>query len=582
MLVEVRDEERAVWGIHDVHGAKSAVGTAQHRTDIAGLEASPARQTLDGDHHTVNRIEREQFSIEIARHRCSFGDCEEMREALDEIRRAHHRQFAERVRIARRAKLARVDTLFQIVAALDVVPASRFPAIVAGVEAALGVDLETKSVAAPFGENLVGARLGMIAPDHAAFEVDPRRVRWVESGPCDAAGSRAALRAVKPAVHAPHQPVGDRVRVFESKPGKVHDGRAIGYVVVIGVGIKQQIRRVHDPDAAAPGQRSAGHVQAVDENLMPVEPPVAIGVFVDADEVAAAVVVGRRRRNLVIVGSVVLVATEHLEPGGIGILAVLGDPKPAALIEAQMGGLGDERFSQELLDSELAVGLERLERFGGRQLVAMNELCGLAQDTMGFMVTIECSAGRPVRARAAEEPGAVVVGSKLPFAFHHAFVEIIHHEWGLSKEAARAGMVVDADGDLVPFALVQKAGRNLVPVIAGAAGLEARRKFAARADAAAVNENFVGIGQVANVERDGLLEQVSLVLGEKAVVRLEPGAIPGKAIVAPRYRGSIRLPGAGHLNRLPHRRIRRPSRQSEARQEGSEERGRDPAGRNGT
>ena len=82
-----------------------------------------------------------------------------------------------------------------------------------------------------------------------------------------------------------------------------------------------------------PCAHGGGDVQAVDERLVLVEDAVAVGVLVDRDLVLAAEVVGRRRRDLVVDGPPELVVAEHLQPGGIGILEILDDPQPPALVE---------------------------------------------------------------------------------------------------------------------------------------------------------------------------------------------------------------------------------------------------------
>ena len=72
-----------------------------------------------------------------------------------------------------------------VVAALDVMKATRVAAVVPRKDASLGVDLDAKGVAAPFGEDLISAGLGVIPPDqlphrvHGLFaSVKPGRVTW--------------------------------------------------------------------------------------------------------------------------------------------------------------------------------------------------------------------------------------------------------------------------------------------------------------------------------------------------------------------------------------------------------------------
>jgi hypothetical protein len=52
---------------------------------------------------------------------------------------------------------------------------------------------------------------------------------------------------------------------------------------VIGVGIKEQIRRIQNPHAVAIHRAGSGDVQAIDEGFVFVEFAVAVGVFVNGD-----------------------------------------------------------------------------------------------------------------------------------------------------------------------------------------------------------------------------------------------------------------------------------------------------------
>src|SRR6185369_11098397 len=124
----------------------------------------------------------------------------------------------------------------------------------------------------------------MVAPYHATLEINAGRVRRVEAGPRDAAGSRAALRAVKPAVRSPHKAVRYGVRVLEAETRQPNFRRTIGNVVAISVWIKEQVRRVHHPHAAAPTHHSVGHVEPVEENFVSVINAIAISVFVDGND----------------------------------------------------------------------------------------------------------------------------------------------------------------------------------------------------------------------------------------------------------------------------------------------------------
>ena len=150
----------------------------------------------------------------------------------------------------------------------------------------------------------------MIPPDQLAHRVDKRFL--VDARPNHVAGDRAPLRPVKPAVWSPTKTVRDRVRVFETEAGEMHFGIAVGDVIVVPVRIKEQVRRVHHPDAAATAANRRADIQAFEKSFVLVENAVAVGVLVDRDLVRANEMMRRWRRHLVVDGAPEIVATEHL------------------------------------------------------------------------------------------------------------------------------------------------------------------------------------------------------------------------------------------------------------------------------
>src|SRR5262245_20286802 len=108
----------------------------------------------------------------------------------------------------------------------------------------------------------------MIAPDELAHRMYGL---LVESGALDMARDGASLCRVEPAVRAPTEAVGDRVRVFQAKALEMHDRVAIGNIVVIGVGIKQEVRRIEDPHSAASPRAGCGDIEPLDKRLVLVE-----------------------------------------------------------------------------------------------------------------------------------------------------------------------------------------------------------------------------------------------------------------------------------------------------------------------
>ena len=128
----------------------------------------------------------------------------------------------------------------------------------------------------------------------------------------------------------------------------MHHGITVRHVVAVGVGIEEQVRRVHHPDATFSGKHRVGHVEPLDEDLARVVATVAVGVLVDRDKIGPRIVMRRSERHLVIVGPVIAVATEHAESRRIRILLRVDHPETPASIIAEVEGLGDiglgERF----------------------------------------------------------------------------------------------------------------------------------------------------------------------------------------------------------------------------------------------
>src|SRR4051812_31376408 len=62
-----------------------------------------------------------------------------------------------------------------------------------------------------------------------------------------------ALRPVNPAIRAPDQGIGGRVRILQSESRQMNHRIAIGHVVAVGIRIKEQIRRIHSQTPPLPG-----------------------------------------------------------------------------------------------------------------------------------------------------------------------------------------------------------------------------------------------------------------------------------------------------------------------------------------
>ncbi len=152
------------------------------------------------------------------------------------VRMRHMVEKAEREWIM---QIAVFLELFRVIGPLKPVR-HHVTAVVGAVEQiARFVEIEPPGVAAPFAEEfeLVCQR---VIPPHALLKVDPANVGR-DVGP---------LRAVQPTVRAPSERIGERAGVFHSETREEHFGIAIGNVVVIAVGIEEEIRNIEDEDAA--------------------------------------------------------------------------------------------------------------------------------------------------------------------------------------------------------------------------------------------------------------------------------------------------------------------------------------------
>src|SRR5687767_9822258 len=154
-------------------------------------------------------------------------------------------------------------------------------AVVSGKGAALAVERQRPRVATAFGEELEPIRLRVVAPDRLSEKRDAS----------DLCRTGASVDAVEPTVGSPRQAVGERVRVLEPEAFEPYLGLAVWQPVSGCIAIEEQVRRVHHPDAAAPRQHAGGDVQAGDDVLVGLEPPVAIRVLEHGDFVRTADVV---------------------------------------------------------------------------------------------------------------------------------------------------------------------------------------------------------------------------------------------------------------------------------------------------
>ena len=79
------------------------------------------------------------------------------------------------------------------------------------------------------------------------------------------------------------------MRVLEPEAGEQDLGVAVGPVVMIAVGIEQEVRRLADEHAAVPDRQRGGQVEPLGEHLDRIGAAVAVGVLEDLDPVGARV-----------------------------------------------------------------------------------------------------------------------------------------------------------------------------------------------------------------------------------------------------------------------------------------------------
>src|SRR5690606_32171237 len=128
---------------------------------------------------------------------------------------------------------------------------------------ALGIHLGAERVAASFGEDLEHLRLRVITPD-----VLPLELYVLRYPTADITRRRAADRSIHPTVRAQQQTVRNRMGIFQAETAQAHLGIAVGYIVVVRIGIKQQEGRVEDPYSPSAFDRCRCQVET--GNYIPV------------------------------------------------------------------------------------------------------------------------------------------------------------------------------------------------------------------------------------------------------------------------------------------------------------------------
>src|SRR6266446_2530760 len=100
-------------------------------------------------------------------------------------------------------------------------------------EFALTIEVQSPGVAAALAKKFELVRQRMITPD-ALLKFQATNVRR----------DGAALASVKPAVRPPCERVGNRMGVFHTEAGEANNRFAVWNVILITIGIEQQVRNV--------------------------------------------------------------------------------------------------------------------------------------------------------------------------------------------------------------------------------------------------------------------------------------------------------------------------------------------------
>ena len=116
----------------------------------------------------------------------------------------------------------------------------------------MSIDLDL-IITAALGEHLITARLGMISPDWCPIECNrgslpasrPGRVTWpVTVEPCG---------DVEPTIRAPLQAQPSHgMRILEPEALEMNFRDLVRHVVIVAIGVEQQIRRIEHPRRHAP------------------------------------------------------------------------------------------------------------------------------------------------------------------------------------------------------------------------------------------------------------------------------------------------------------------------------------------
>ena len=161
-----------------------------------------------------------------------------------------------------------------IISPLNVVKTACVAAVVAGKRAAASVELQAEGIAAALGEDLIFVLFRVIPPDQLPGCVQRLVLR---SRPRHVASHGAALSRIEPAIRSPAQTVDHRMRVFQAKAFQVNNGIAARFIFTLFTWIKEQIRGIKNPNAAASRHGGGGNVQAFEKGGVLVKNAIPFG-----------------------------------------------------------------------------------------------------------------------------------------------------------------------------------------------------------------------------------------------------------------------------------------------------------------
>ena len=140
--------------------------------------------------------------------------------------------------------------------------------------------------------------------------------------------TRSAAAAIKPAVRAEAQAVGESVVQLRQDAETIEHnlGRAVRHIVPIAIRNETQLGRTHHPDATAPDLDAGEHLHLVGEDLARVEVTVAVLIFKDKDAIAQV----------------------EIEPlAGLRVSVIFGNPQSSARVPRHGDGILHVRFGGE-------------------------------------------------------------------------------------------------------------------------------------------------------------------------------------------------------------------------------------------